>query len=716
MNPQFDLVMSLLNVPFSRRSETEKRQILELGRPKPVMTVVNKDRKHSRSFQNSWYSIHNWLCGSSFKESFFCWPCLLVGTVKNNWSLGEGFKDLKNFSRGVKSHEGSKEHLKNCVGLKRIERNTTSVADALQEHASVNKILHNENVRKNRLLIAYLIDVTIVLGKQELAFRGHDEKDTSVNQGNFREFFQCLIKRNAELVEHASKFCNIFSGQSKTIQNELIFCVSEYLKEFIHNEIINAQFFAVIADDTTDVTEKSQCTLTIRYVDKTAEVQERFLGFFDVSADRSAEALFEILTTAINPFDCKTKLIAQSYDGAAVMAGELNGLQAKVKSMCPLALFTHCCAHRLNLVLQQGINCISKCRIFFATLSGIPSFFHHSPKRTFILNNIIGKRVPAAAETRWCTRSKIVNLVADEWTNFIHVFEEIVNNPTSGTDSIRMAQGYLKNFSDFEFSLLTFIYRDIFGITDLLFQILQSKSLNIPYCQDRISDALNRVGLLRSEEKFQIYFDKAKSLTDLPSKRGRSSVESEIFNEYKILFYEILDSIKLQLTCRFQDLHKLKFLSLVDSSRFAEYGKKFPQHLLKDLSNTYPNIFDLSRLENELSVVYNDTQFSNLEPLKSLKIIDLDFKDIFKEVHKLFSLILTIPATSVTAERNFSCLKRIKTYLRNSMNQERLSALATISIEKELLTELSKDPKFYDDIIDKFANLKERRIDLIYKK
>jgi hypothetical protein len=28
MNPQFDLVMPLLNVPFSRRSEIEKRQIL----------------------------------------------------------------------------------------------------------------------------------------------------------------------------------------------------------------------------------------------------------------------------------------------------------------------------------------------------------------------------------------------------------------------------------------------------------------------------------------------------------------------------------------------------------------------------------------------------------------------------------------------------------------------------------------------------------------
>jgi hypothetical protein len=134
----------------------------------------------------------------------------------------------------------------------------------------------------------------LLLSKQELAFRGHDETEISVNQGNFREIFQCLIKRNVELAEHASKLSNIFTGQSKTIQNELIFCVSQYLKEFIYNynEISNANFFSVIADDTTDITERSQCTLTIRFVGSEAKVQERFLGFFDVNADRSAESLF----------------------------------------------------------------------------------------------------------------------------------------------------------------------------------------------------------------------------------------------------------------------------------------------------------------------------------------------------------------------------------------------------------------------------------------
>lgn len=87
------------------------------------------------------------------------------------------------------------------------------------------------------------------------------------------------------------------------------------------------------------------------------------------------------------------------------------------------------------------------------------------------------------------------------------------------------------------------------------------------------------------------------------------------------------------------------------------------------------------------------------------------------EVYKLFCLILTIPSTSVSVERNFSCLKRIKTYLRNSMTEERLSSLTTISIEKELINSLANnDGQFYEKIIDRFSLLKDRRIDLIYKK
>lgn len=135
MNPEHDIVVSLLETPFSRRNECEKREILQ-HRPTPKIDIIslerntNQRRTYSRTFQISWYETHKWLCGSKFSAKLYCWPCLLLSNVKNVWN-STGYFDLKNFSRSTKLHNDSKEHIKNFMGLKRIERNTSTIADAL---------------------------------------------------------------------------------------------------------------------------------------------------------------------------------------------------------------------------------------------------------------------------------------------------------------------------------------------------------------------------------------------------------------------------------------------------------------------------------------------------------------------------------------------------------------------------------------------------------
>ena len=62
----------------------------------------------------------------------------------------------------------------------------------------------------------------------------------------------------------------------------------------------------------------------------------------------------------------------------------------------------------------------------------------------------------------------------------------------------------------------------------------------------------------------------------------------------------------------------------------------------------------------------------------------------FPEECIAFLLFVTIPVTTASDERSFSKLKLIKTYLRNSMGQERLRNLAFLSIEDRTV----HDPKF----------------------
>jgi len=100
--------------------------------------------------------------------------------------------------------------------------------------------------------------------------------------------------------------------------------------------------------------KRTQCLIILRYITNKSELVERFLGFFNVSEDRTAGGLFNTLNSVLLEFDMGKKSIGQCYDGASVMAGHVNGLQVLVKEVAPNALFTHCLAHRLNLVLQHG--------------------------------------------------------------------------------------------------------------------------------------------------------------------------------------------------------------------------------------------------------------------------------------------------------------------------------------------------------------------------
>ncbi|KAI2645900.1 putative serine/threonine-protein kinase nek3 [Labeo rohita] len=66
-----------------------------------------------------------------------------------------------------------------------------------------------------------------------------------------------------------------------------------------------------------------------------------------------------------------------------------------------------------------------------------------------------------------------------------------------------------------------------------------------------------------------------------------------------------------------------------------------------------------------------------------------------KEGNAMFSeneVLATIGATSAGVERSFSCLKRLKSYTRNTMGQGRLSSLALLAIERTLVKSLEKTP------------------------
>ena len=84
-------------------------------------------------------------------------------------------------------------------------------------------------------------------------------------------------------------------------------------------------------------------------------------------------------------------------------------------------------------------------------------------------------------------------------------------------------------------------------------------------------------------------------------------------------------------------------------------------------------------------------------------------KTMLSEVYRLIQIFLTIPVTTSTAERTFSSLKRLKTFLRSTMTQPRLNALMLMYVHRDLTESMD-----LIDIAKSFISVNDRRFHFGY--
>ena len=70
------------------------------------------------------------------------------------------------------------------------------------------------------------------------------------------------------------------------------------------------------------------------------------------------------------------------------MAGSVNGVAARIQSLCPLALYIHCFSHKLNLVIVDACQ-VQAIRNAMGVMSKVALFFKNSPKRQAALEEKI---------------------------------------------------------------------------------------------------------------------------------------------------------------------------------------------------------------------------------------------------------------------------------------------------------------------------------------
>jgi len=59
----------------------------------------------------------------------------------------------------------------------------------------------------------------------------------------------------------------------------------------------------------------------------------------------------------------------QAYDGASSMSGAVSGVQRRIKLDVPNAIYVHCYAHKLNMVLLNTVEAIPKASLLQKVIS-----------------------------------------------------------------------------------------------------------------------------------------------------------------------------------------------------------------------------------------------------------------------------------------------------------------------------------------------------------
>ncbi|XP_008178284.1 uncharacterized protein LOC103307776 [Acyrthosiphon pisum] len=200
----------------------------------------------------------------------------------NNWKKLSGSRGKKgNKQSKLHGHSTSKQHL-TCMAKWEAYISTIRTGSVHSQVASSHKLL----VEKNVQCIKTLVDITLFLSCQRLAFRGHEESKLSLNHGNFKEICSLIAKHYPEFAE---KFQNTTNYTSHAVQDEFANLCAKNIRHKIIKEIEDTKVFSIMCDEARCF-KQEQMSLCVRYT-VGLNIVELFLGFIVVSDKQDAEFL-----------------------------------------------------------------------------------------------------------------------------------------------------------------------------------------------------------------------------------------------------------------------------------------------------------------------------------------------------------------------------------------------------------------------------------------
>ena len=716
-------------------------------RPIHITFPVTYFSGKARSFNPNWFHQYNWLEYSITKDAAFCYPCWLFGTPSASTSRPErafttsGFRDWKHAtgSKGsLISHEKCLSHKESVIAWGQYKASTQrgSVADRLGN-------LRSEQIKQNKHYMLSVCDILRFCCTQEIALRGHDESSQSLKRGNFLELMNLMARHDPIVSDRLQNGPQNAKYTSPLIQNTIIGIMASKIRQKICSSVQNAGYYSIMVDETKDQSKQEQLSVVVRYIDHdsssgncTATIQERFLTFFPAE-NLNAASLFQYILTTLEQYNLDPKMIvSQGYDGASVMRGHCSGLQHRMREIAPYAVYIHCRAHVLNLVLVDCAKNNLFAAEFFSLIQSLYTFMSTSKAHVIFLQKQQeihpGKptrELQRLSDTRWACRSMALDAIASTFDAIIATLE-VISNDTDKFKAIE-AIGLHNQVQEFRFLASLTIFQRLMSVTKGLSDQLQSKTNDLSHAAELVSSTISTLRNFRTDKTWERTYQYIKDVAALnniePSslesshkrkrKHPRRLEDSVVFEstgsrddvncsqslKFEI-FFPIIDHILSELDRRFSNDNLMLMKSL------NAFNPSSPDFLDPSSVSSFAALYSLNddNVAIELECLLAKRTLSaanNVESVSEAYSHLLNLKSAFPSLTKLFQIALTLVVSTASCERSFSALGRIKSYLRTTMTNQKLTDISVISIERDLCS----GPSFLEDTVRTFAGSDNNR-------
>ncbi|XP_048727017.1 zinc finger MYM-type protein 1-like [Ostrea edulis] len=726
-NPQMNFTHHEDPIKFIDRNltEYERQQLLE-HKWVPDSKFRYPVNEQGRRYNNSWEEKRPWLRYSLSNESAFCAYCIafpVTVSETNPEFVKIGFRDWKNAmgdKRGaLDKHSKSERHK---LSQEKCEMFLMTIKGEKEQVTESISKAHQEKIKRNRACLISIIDVIIRLGHRNIAFRGNWIKEDGKEDGNFQYFIDWKAKFDDVLSLHLSTAQ--YKYLSPKVQNEFINLCELEIREAIRDRCTESEFFSVMADETTDVSEKAQLSICVRYVNMEEDgykVNEDFLGFLEVD-QTDAQTISDVILHNLGQnwsFDL-TKLRGQGYDGCATMSGAISGVQKRIQEAHPEAkYFVHCNSHRLNLVIVNTCNKVVEARNALTILGKITWFICGVSKRKAILMKEVQEAnkdldfdllyenedalfeaamrqtmMPKLSETRWTSRVDTLSWLLAHYKSLLNVLETVQSK--SKGQAAADASSYHAVLLKFDFIVVVVMLQYTLGYIRPLSILLQSESCDLVKAHQEARDLLLIFQGIRSDSdrKFHDLYERSESIGDennvVPTKpriaqrqrhRANAPVES-IEDHYRVnYFLPFIDHIISHLNSRFpEELKAIFYGNYLVPALLNKINPEIVNAMKTEYMNDLPHPNDLQQEIDRWAATCVRANLQSVKTLTdSIKYADVE---LYPNIHVILKLLLTLPVGSCACERSFSALRRLKTWCRATMTENRLCGLAMLHVHR----------------------------------